>query len=102
MRIETTGLSNHCSIAGQFSFLFFLFFVFFFLFLGMFRKLIVLVVVLIQMSAKYLLPLLLKIHVYFAKILVGNCLGGNLTREPNSIPVRQFGYPATTFTDLAT
>ena len=67
-----------------------------------FRKLIVLVVVLIQMSAKYLLPLLLKIHVYFAKILVGNCLGGNLTREPNSIPVRQFGYPATTFTDLAT
>ena len=44
MRIETTGLSNHCSIAGQFSFLFFLFFVFFFLFLGMFRKLIDLVV----------------------------------------------------------
>ena len=47
MRIETTGLSNHCSIAGQFSFLFFLFFVFFFLFLGMLRKLIDLAVVLI-------------------------------------------------------
>ena len=46
--------------------------------------------------------IIIKIDGYFAKILVGNCLGENLTREPNSIPVRQFGCPATTFTDLAT